>query len=140
MRHPLSANKMQIVTAAILIKDGKILIARRSATDILSNKWEFPGGKVEGEETPETCLVRELMEELGIDVQVGSFLAENCYHYEHGSIRLLAYRTYWVAGDLDPKVHEEIGWASLGELDRYDFAPADIPFVMKLMSGEMGID
>lgn len=131
---------MQTVTAAILIKDGKILIARRSVTDRLSNKWEFPGGKVEGKETPEACLVRELMEELGIDAQVGDFLAESCYHDEHGSIRLLAYRTYWVAGDLDPKVHDEMEWASLGELDLYDFAPADIPFVMKLMNGEMGID
>jgi 8-oxo-dGTP diphosphatase len=131
---------MQIVTAAILIKDGKILIARRSAMDRLSNKWEFPGGKVEGEETPEACLVRELMEELGIDVHVGVFLAESCYHYEHGSIRLLAYRTYWVAGNLDPKVHDEIRWAALGELDLYDFAPADLPFVMKLVNGEMEID
>jgi 8-oxo-dGTP diphosphatase len=130
---------MQTVTAAILARDGKILIARRPDTDTLANKWEFPGGKVEDGETPEVCLARELKEELGIEVRVGIFLGESLYHYEHGSIRLLAYRTYWAAGELDPKVHAEIRWASLSELDLYAFAPADIPFVKKLVNHELEI-
>ena len=130
---------MQTVTAAVLTGSGRVLIARRTAADRLANKWEFPGGKVEDGETPDACLARELKEELGITVRVGALLGESIYHYEHGSIRLLAYRTYWEAGNLEPKVHAEVAWAPLGELDRFDFAPADIPFVKKLMSGDFSI-
>ncbi len=127
------------VTAAILARDGKVLIARRPATDRLADKWEFPGGKVEKGESPEACLARELREELGIETHVGGFVGESCYDYEHVSIRLLAYRVYWDAGELHPMVHDEIRWASLGELDHYEFAPADVPFVKKLISGELKI-
>lgn len=127
---------LQEVTAAILVKAGKLLIARRSATDKPANKWEFPGGKVEVGETPEACLARELREELGIDVHIGLFLGESCYHYEHGVFRLLAYQTFWDAGDLDPKVHDEIRWVSLNELNHFDFAPADLPFVESLLNGK----
>ena len=56
------------VTAAILSKDGKLLIAKRNSSDILANKWEFPGGKIENGETAEACLQRELMEEFEIQV------------------------------------------------------------------------
>jgi 8-oxo-dGTP diphosphatase len=134
-----STRPKHTVTAAILSRGQKVLIARRPATDKLANKWEFPGGKVEDGETPEACLARELREELGIEARIGRFLGESCYHYEHGSIRLLAFQAYWDAGDFDPKVHDEIRWASLEELEHYDFAPADIPFVKKLINGDWGI-
>jgi len=130
---------MQTVTAAILAKDGRILIARRPASSRLANKWEFPGGKIEGGETPEACLARELKEELDIEVSVGAFLGESVYHYRHGSIRLLAYQTYWDTGEIDPKDHDEIRWVSLAELDCYEFAPADVPFVQKLKDGEITV-
>ena len=126
---------MQAVTAAILAKDGKILIARRPASSRLARLWEFPGGKVEDGETPEACLARELREELNIEVSIGAFLGESIYHYEHGSIRLLAYETFWKSGIIEPKEHDEIRWVSLGELDCYEFAPADIPFVRRLKAG-----
>ncbi|HAY21665.1 MAG TPA: hypothetical protein DCY27_05775 [Desulfobacterales bacterium] len=79
---------MKNVTAAILINDGKILIAKRGPRDKLPNKWEFPGGKIEHRETPEECLKREMQEEFQIEVMVGEFLGESVYHYNHGSIRL----------------------------------------------------
>jgi 8-oxo-dGTP diphosphatase len=127
---------MQTVTGAILFEDGKLLIARRPAADRLANKWEFPGGKVEDGETPEACLARELEEELGIEVRVGTFLGESVYHCEHGAVRLLAYRTSWEAGNLEPRVHDQIKWVALEELAEYDFAPADVPFVKLLASGQ----
>ena len=65
---------MKNVTAAILINDGKILIAKRGQRDKLPNKWEFPGGKVEEGETPEECLKREMYEEFQIEVVVGEYL------------------------------------------------------------------
>jgi 8-oxo-dGTP diphosphatase len=130
---------MQTVTAAILAKDGKILIARRPASSRLANKWEFPGGKVEGGETPEACLTRELKEELDIEVSIGAFLGESVYHYRHGSIRLLAYQTYWDTGEIDVKDHDEIKWVSLAELDCYEFTPADVPFVRQLQNGAITV-
>jgi 8-oxo-dGTP diphosphatase len=65
------------VTAAIIERDGKILIAKRSSTSSLPNKWEFPGGKVEAGETTEECLARELWEEFNVEVTVGEFFTES---------------------------------------------------------------
>jgi 8-oxo-dGTP diphosphatase len=65
------------VTAAILYRDGKIFIAKRSSTSSLPSKWEFPGGKVDVGETLEECLTRELYEEFGIIVTIGDFVAES---------------------------------------------------------------
>ena len=120
------------VTAAIMIKNQKVLIARRDADDRLADKWEFPGGKIRGIETPEACLTREMAEEFGIVVSVGEFFRESIYHYPHASIRLLAYRTDWVRGDIHPRVHAEHRWVAYEQLHAFDFSPADIPFVDKL--------
>ncbi len=127
------------VTAAILFKDDKLLIAQRKSEDKLPNKWEFPGGKVENEETPEECLKREIKEEFGIDVSVGEFFGESVYHYDHISIRLLAYRTFWNNGELKIKAHQSIEWVTINQIGLFDFAPADIPFVEKLRRGEIAI-
>ena len=128
---------MKQVTAAILIKDTKILIAKRKANDRQANKWEFPGGTVEKNETPQRCLQREMQEEFGIEVSVGRCLGESTYHYEHGSIKLLAYRTRLVSGNLSLRDHAEFRWVSTEQLSDYDFAPADIPFVEKLQNKQI---
>jgi 8-oxo-dGTP diphosphatase len=127
------------VTAAILVKDGKVLIAKRKSSDKLPDKWEFPGGKVEAGETPQECLKREIQEEFGIDVSVGEFLGESVYHSNHGSIRLLAYLARWQAGNLSLKDHADYAWVMYDQLEEFDFAPADLPFVEKLNSAEMKI-
>jgi 8-oxo-dGTP diphosphatase len=67
-------NEPTRVTAAILRKEGKILIAKRQSGDAFEGKWEFPGGKIEEGETPEQCLRRELFEEFGIDASIGNLL------------------------------------------------------------------
>lgn len=123
---------MKKVTAAILTKGNKILIAKRSATDKLADKWEFPGGKVEAGETPKECLTREMKEEFQIDVKVKDFFARSVYTYESGTIELLA---YWAVTDdtnLRPMVHDEYQWVRPEELEQFDFAPADIEFVHQL--------
>jgi 8-oxo-dGTP diphosphatase len=125
------------VTAAILSNNGRLLIAQRKPTGKLPNKWEFPGGKIESGETPEDCLKREIEEEFNIDVFVGEYLGESIYHYDHGSIRLIAFRTTWNAKEVEIKAHKAIKWVTIGELQDYDFAPADIPFVEKLIRGEI---
>jgi 8-oxo-dGTP diphosphatase len=128
--------KIVKVTAAILHRDGKIIIAQRKSSDHLAGKWEFPGGKIEPGETPEECLARELKEELGIDTAVGEFLGANIHHYEHISIELMAYRTFWVGGAVSMNDHKAYEWVTVGQLAEFDFAPADMPFVNMLREGQ----
>ncbi len=122
------------VTAAILEQDGKILIAQRKKGDRLEGKWEFPGGKIEEGENPKTCLQRELQEELGIEVRIGDFICENEHQYPHIHIRLLAYQTFYLSGEIQLYDHAAIAWVTLKEMQDYDFAPADVPIVEVLRS------
>jgi 8-oxo-dGTP diphosphatase len=124
------------ITAAILVNDGMLLIAKRKSTGRLPDLWEFPGGKVEAGETPPQCLKRELKEEFDIDVTVGEHFDTSIYSYDFGTVELMAYRTTWDTGDLKLNDHEEIRWVFGHELDRYEFAPADRAFVEKLKKGE----
>jgi len=123
---------MKLVTAAIIINNGKVLIAQRAENQQLAGKWEFPGGKVEPGETPEECLKREIKEELGINIEVNDFFGESTYHYDTGTIKLLAYKSQWIDGECKLSVHSRIKWVKPYELENYDFAPADIYFVNKL--------
>jgi 8-oxo-dGTP diphosphatase len=125
------------VTAAILEKDGRIIIAQRKSTDHLAGKWEFPGGKIETGESPEACLARELNEEFHIDVSIGEYLGSIVHHYDHISIELMAYRTFWDGGKINSTDHKDYKWVTIDELEQYDFAPADQPFVEKLRRGEI---
>ena len=125
------------VTAAILEKDGRIIIAQRMSTDHLASKWEFPGGKIEPGETPEECLARELKEEFNIGVSVGAYLGSSIYHYDHLSIELMAYRAFWIEGSINSVDHKDYKWVTIEQLPEYEFAPADKPFVEKLRSGEI---
>jgi 8-oxo-dGTP diphosphatase len=121
------------VTAAIIVRNGKILIARRDKDDPLKDKWEFPGGKLEPNETPEACLKRELEEELGVVTEIGEFFCSSKYEYSHIAIELLVYHAHYVSGEFKANDHAEIRWVLPSELDRYDFPEADAPIVEKLM-------
>ncbi|MBN1829754.1 MAG: (deoxy)nucleoside triphosphate pyrophosphohydrolase [Deltaproteobacteria bacterium] len=125
------------VTAAVLVKNGKILIARRRAGDPLAGCWEFPGGTVESGESPEACLAREMKEEFDIDVAIGSFLGESFHHCDDGHIRLLFYRTFWTGGELASMVHDKVAWVTVEKLEHYAFAPADRHFAERCIKGEI---
>ena len=128
---------MTKVTAAIFVQDGMLLIAKRKPTARLPDLWEFPGGKIEPNETPEECLKRELKEEFDIEASVVKYYGSNIHTYDFGTIELMAFRTSWDTGDFKLKDHEEIRWVFTHELDQYDFAPADTAFVDKLKSGKI---
>ena len=121
------------VTAAIIEKEGKILIAKRKAgDDLFSGLWEFPGGKIEEGETPEECIARELKEELDIEVEVGELITSNKHKYPHGIFELLAYRVKHVSGEMVLNDHEEIKWVTADEMSSFEFPPADIPIIKEL--------
>ena len=123
---------MQDVTAAIIVQDGKVLLTRRAPGQKHAGKWEFPGGKCEAQESPVACLTRELAEEFAITSQVIDFFAESVFFYPGGTIRLLAYRTKIVAGELKLHVHDQIAWVTPADLLQYDLLPADVPIAEKL--------
>ena len=122
-------DKIVTVTAAVLERDGRIIIAQRKGSDPLAGKWEFPGGKIEPGETPEQCLQRELNEEFDIDVSIGERLGANVHRYPHISIELIAFRASWIGGTIRMNDHKAYRWVTIDQLGGYDFAPADIPFV-----------
>ncbi len=124
---------MRIVTAAVVEAEGKVLIARRRSGGMQAGKWEFPGGKLEPGETPEECLARELLEEFGIEAEIGEFVGSSVYRYDHGAIELLAYRVARVSGEFTLHDHDEIRWVRPAQLNAFDFAPADWPIVRRLM-------
>ena len=130
---------MKYVTAAILVHDGLVLITKRKSGDRLADKWEFPGGTIEQGETAEQCLKREMKEEFSVIVSISQFLGDSVYDYEHGTIRLMAYRTFWKGGEITAKAHDDFRWVALDELDSYEFAPADIPFVEMLKNVKMRV-
>lgn len=125
---------MQKVTAAIIEKEGKILIARRKKGDSMADKWEFPGGEIETDETPEQCLKRELFEEFGIEAEVEEFIGLSRVSQPPHSIELMAYRVSHISGDFKPSVHEETRWVLPSELNAYDFAEADRVIIKILLS------
>jgi 8-oxo-dGTP diphosphatase len=131
---------MQAVTAAILIQGGKVFIGQRKAGKRHASLWEFPGGKVEQGETPQECLAREMREEFGVQVVVGASFGESVYHYDHGSIRLLAYLVDWTGGEMTPVDHQDCRWVPFTDLERYDFVPADIPFVQQLVGTQRDLE
>ena len=126
---------MKQVTAAVIEKDGKILIAQRRRGDTLAGKWEFPGGKLEPGETPEVCLRRELKEEFGVDTKIGAFICSSKFEYRHLPIELLVYKAEHLSGEFRLNDHDRIEWVLPAGLADYDFCGADIPVVALLVRG-----
>jgi 8-oxo-dGTP diphosphatase len=125
---------MTIPVAAAIIKRGDLfLITRRASHKHLAGFWEFPGGKIETDETPEVCILRELQEELKIEVEVMSFLAEHVHDYGTIKILLKAYICLFIRGEFTLVDHDAVQWVTKDQLKLYAFAPADLPF-LKLIS------
>jgi 8-oxo-dGTP diphosphatase len=125
----------KIVIAAVIERDGCVLIARRKQGKQHSGKWEFPGGTLEEGETYEQCLKRELLEELAITAEVDNLICTSEYSYTPDfTIRLLAYRTTIISGTFKLNDHEEIRWVKPRDLADYDFPEVDRPVVEKLIA------
>ena len=118
------------VTAAIIELDDQILIAKRKLEDdIFGGLWEFPGGKIDDGETPEECMARELMEELEIEVEVGTLITSNKHRSPNGMFELLAYRVKHLCGKFVLNDHDEIKWITIDEISNFVFPPANTPII-----------
>jgi A/G-specific adenine glycosylase len=114
-----------IVTAAILLRDGKVLLAKRPSMGLLGGMWEFPGGKTEPQETLQNCLVREIKEELGIKIKVGEPFGVYRHAYTHFQITLHAFLCDVVAGEPRPLEAAELAWVPLSDLHAYPMGKVD---------------
>lgn len=134
---PSDPRRIVLVTAAVIVHHGRVLITQRHATDRLAGLWEFPGGKIEAGETPEECLQRELREELEMDAVIGDLLGTSRYHYDHISIELMAFRAVWDGQPFRLVTHQACRWVLREQLNDYPFTPADLPFVRQLVRSEI---
>lgn len=122
-----------IVICGIIQKEGQILLAQRNQQKHLAGYWEFPGGKLEENETEEECLKREIKEELGVEIIVDSFLMENRHDYGSKEILLKSYLCQLVNNiDIILTDHDRVEWVAISDLISYNLAPADIPIVKAL--------
>ncbi|MEI9960630.1 MAG: 8-oxo-dGTP diphosphatase MutT [Limisphaerales bacterium] len=122
------------VAAALIFKDGKLLITQRHATAHLGGLWEFPGGKREPNETFEQCLVREIREEIGVEILVGELFETVAHSYPEKTIRLKFFRCRLVQGEPKPIECAAVKWVNQSELDDYEFPAADAQLLQKLKS------
>ena len=126
------------VTCAIIQRGGLILAAQRSAAMSLPYKWEFPGGKIDPGESPEECLRRELIEELGIQVHVGRSLPLSVHQYPTFAITLHPFICTIESGDIVLHEHAAVSWLPPNKLHTLDWAEADVPVIVSYLS-EYGV-
>ena len=123
---------MKEVTAAIIRKGDKILICQRGKDDELPMLWEFPGGKLEAGETLEQCIIREIMEELSLEIKVMDVFAKTVYRFDQKEIYFTFFNAQIITGEMMLNVHNDAKWVSVREIKDYDFMPADIEIAQML--------
>lgn len=123
---------INVVAAVIKDENEKILITQRNLKKAQGGLWEFPGGKIEPNETRENAIVREIKEELDIDIEVKSYLSEKVFNYPEKDINLIALECKKISGEIKLLEHEDYKWVSRNELDNFQFAPADLFIIEKI--------
>lgn len=119
---------LKVCCAIIQYKD-KVLVAQRSESMLLPLKWEFPGGKVEKDESVEDCIAREIKEELGMTIHIVQQLTPVVHHYDTFSLELIPFVCISNTDKFEIAEHNSIVWSAKDDLMSYDWAAADIPIV-----------
>ena len=127
-----------VVAAAVVIREGRVLLTRRAEGQHLAGMWEFPGGKLEEGESPEEALARECREECGIDVDVGEILDVTHHRFPEKDVLLLFYRCALRGGEVRHLEVADHAWVAPAELDRYPLPPADDRVVARIQALELG--
>lgn len=123
------------VGCAVIRREGEILIAQRKKSDYLGGLWEFPGGKRIAGESLGNCLVREILEELGVRIAPRRFLKQIDYRYPDRRVSLYFYECELLEGNLWPRGCQRLLWVRPSELRRFDFPPADEAILRDLQKG-----
>ena len=123
------------VTCAIIEHNSKVLVTQRGEKMVLPLKWEFPGGKIEKGETDESCLIREILEELNINIKITKPLASNTHQYSDMKIvKLIPFICEWTGGEIKLTEHANFIWLSKNQLANLDWAEADIPILNEYLN------
>ncbi len=126
---------MTEVTCAIIEHNNKVLVTQRSEKMALPLNWEFPGGKIEKGETAEDCLIREILEELNINIKITKQLNSNTHQYsEDKVIKLIPFICELTGGEIKLTEHANFLWLSKSELIKLDWAEADIPILNEYLN------
>lgn len=125
------------VTCAVILFDNKILVTQRSENMKLPLKWEFPGGKVENNESEIDCIKREVFEELEIKIEVVERMNNSIYDYGSFKINLIPFLSKYVSGEIKLNEHNDYKLLKKEELLELDWAEADIPIVEELIKIEL---
>ncbi|MCK5136133.1 MAG: 8-oxo-dGTP diphosphatase MutT [Bacteroidales bacterium] len=125
---------MTEVTCAIIIQKERVLVTQRSEQMPHALKWEFPGGKVKKGETPESCIRREIREELGIEIEVDQLLPSVRHAYDTHSIKLIPFICKKMKGEITLSEHNSYRWVPIIELEEMDWLDADVEVVNALKS------
>lgn len=120
------------VVCAVILKENQILIAQRSEKMKLPLKWEFPGGKLEDGENEKEAIVREIKEELNIEILPSRRISSNVHAYRSFKIELIAYLCTYISGEIHLLEHKDVKFVPLELLTNYDLADADLPVIEKL--------
>ena len=125
---------MQVV-AAVVVRDGKVLCVQRAehSKEYVSLKWEFPGGKVEVGESHEEALVREIREELSVEIKLSEFFMTVEHTYPDFHLTMHVFNCVLPSGEIVLNEHVDMKWLSMEELGSLDWAAADVPVVKSLM-------
>ncbi len=113
------------VVAAVVDRDGRYLITRRRENAVLALLWEFPGGRVETNESDAEALTREMDERLGARVKVGQLISFVSHPYERYTVDLYLYECDLLSDELECRAVHEFRWVASDEFDQYPFTPAD---------------
>jgi 8-oxo-dGTP diphosphatase len=123
-----------IVTAAVMVEGGRVLLTQRKAGTHLAGAWEFPGGKVEADEDPRAALARELREEIGVTATVGDPVEVTFHRYPTKNVLLLFFEAHLAPGSDAPRAIDvaAVRWARADELRDEEFPPADVAVLAKV--------
>ena len=132
MLNPTKPTTAVKVVAAVIQRQDKTLITLRPADKKLGGFWEFPGGKIEAGESQQIALIREIKEELDIDITVGKLIETVHHRYEWGNVIIYAYLCKWKSGTIKHLEVADHCWVKPDKLLLYDILEADKPIVLKL--------
>ena len=122
----------QIGVAVIVDEKQDILIDQRLPTGVMANLWEFPGGKIEAGETPTDCIIREIQEELGVEIAVDRHLIDITHSYPEFKVTLCVYLCHIISGEPQPIECAQVRWVTIKQLPEFEFPKANKAIITAL--------